>query len=38
VDFFGPCPYGPGPNPMGWVKLTPLAKKVIMLASRNRVK
>jgi len=24
VGFFGPSPYGSGPNPVGWAKLTPL--------------
>jgi len=24
VGFFGPSPHGPGPNPMGWAKSTPL--------------
>jgi len=24
VSFFGPGPHGPGSNPVGWAKLTPL--------------
>jgi len=30
VGFFGPSPHGPGPNPVGWAKLTPLSTTKIV--------
>jgi len=30
VGFFGPNPHGPGPNPVGWAKLTPLGLTLLL--------
>jgi len=38
VGFIGPSPHGPGPNPVGWAKLTPLLIYVYLLCRLIRSK